>query len=157
MSSFLKSSPSRTFRLCCKGCNSFLAPSNYNNTTRRTEVFCCLQENVTQYFDFIVVCSGVTGLSYAIEVSKHGSVAIITKAEPRECNTNYAQGGYLSVAIITKAEPRECNTNYAQGGYLCDEETVRDTSGKKRPPSLVHLEEATRAPHEEGYYYQDAQ
>ncbi|KAK8963891.1 hypothetical protein KSP40_PGU002366 [Platanthera guangdongensis] len=123
------SRPSRTIRLCCKGCNSFLAPSNYNNDTRRTQVLCCLQENVTQYFVFVVVDSGVVGLSYAIEVLKHGSVA-----------------------IITKAEPRECNTNYAQGGYLCDEETVRATSGKKRPPSLSHLEEATRAPHEEGYY-----
>ncbi|KAK8963512.1 hypothetical protein KSP40_PGU010360 [Platanthera guangdongensis] len=115
----------QTFRLCCKGLNSFLAPSNYNNATRRTQVLCCLQENVTQYFDFIVVGSGVAGLSYAIEVSKHGSVAIITKAESRECNTNYAQGGVSAVFCPSDSVESHMHDTIVAGGYLCDEETVR--------------------------------
>ncbi|KAL5228769.1 hypothetical protein ABZP36_017034 [Zizania latifolia] len=56
-----------------------------------------LQDDATKYFDFVVVGSGVAGLRYALEVSKHGSVAIITKAEPHESNTNYAQGGVSAV------------------------------------------------------------
>ncbi|KAK8956722.1 hypothetical protein KSP39_PZI000757 [Platanthera zijinensis] len=131
----------QTLRLCCKGLNSFLAPSTYNNATRRTQVLCCLQENVTKYFDFIVVGSGVAGLSYAIEVSKHGSVAIITKAESRECNTNYAQGGVSAVFCPSDSVESHMHDTIVAGGYLCDEETVRVvcTEGPDRIKELIAM------------------
>lgn len=116
----------RTLRLLSyKQCNSFKAPSNYCNGTKRTPVLSCLQENVTKYFDFIVVGSGVAGLRYALEVSKHGSVAIITKAEPHECNTNYAQGGISAVLCPSDSVESHMQDTIVAGGYLCDEETVR--------------------------------
>lgn len=53
--------------------------------------------NSIKYFDFSIIGSGMAGLRYALEVAKHGSVAVITKAEPHESNTNYAQGGVSAV------------------------------------------------------------
>ena len=41
--------------------------------------------------------TGIVGLRYALEVTKHGSVAVITKAEPHESHANYAQGGVSAV------------------------------------------------------------
>ena len=48
-------------------------------------------------FDFIVVGSGVAGLSFALDVAEHGSVALITKGCPAESNTAWAQGGISCV------------------------------------------------------------
>ncbi|MBF0499670.1 MAG: L-aspartate oxidase [Candidatus Riflebacteria bacterium] len=47
--------------------------------------------------DFIVVGSGIAGLNFAIEASRHGKVVLMTKKDLMESNTNYAQGGIASV------------------------------------------------------------
>lgn len=52
---------------------------------------------MTHTFDFLVIGSGIAGLSYALKVARLGSVAIITKKERAESNTNYAQGGVAAV------------------------------------------------------------
>jgi L-aspartate oxidase len=44
-------------------------------------------------FDFVVIGSGLAGLAFALRASQHGNVCVLTKAEVRESNTNYAQGG----------------------------------------------------------------
>ncbi|MCL2063650.1 MAG: L-aspartate oxidase [Candidatus Cloacimonetes bacterium] len=48
-------------------------------------------------YDFLVLGSGIAGLVYAIEVSKHGKVAVISKNKLSDCNTDYAQGGIAAV------------------------------------------------------------
>ena len=43
--------------------------------------------------DFLIIGSGIAGLRAAAELAPVGRVLILTKAEPREGNTGYAQGG----------------------------------------------------------------
>ncbi|KAJ7524219.1 hypothetical protein O6H91_18G083100 [Diphasiastrum complanatum] len=78
----------------------------------------------TRYFNFIVIGSGVAGLRYALEVAKVGSVAIVTKSEPHESNTNYAQGGVSAVLDPSDSVESHIRDTIVAGAFLCDEETV---------------------------------
>ncbi len=48
--------------------------------------------------DFLIIGSGIAGLRAAADLTRHGSVTILTKADPTESNTGYAQGG-IAVAL----------------------------------------------------------
>ncbi|MFH1070087.1 MAG: L-aspartate oxidase [Candidatus Glassbacteria bacterium] len=47
--------------------------------------------------DFLVVGSGIAGLSFSLKACQYGDVILITKKENYESNTNYAQGGIAAV------------------------------------------------------------
>ncbi|MFO0735907.1 MAG: L-aspartate oxidase [Labilithrix sp.] len=47
--------------------------------------------------DFLVIGSGIAGLSFALEAAQHGDVLIVTKRAREESNTKYAQGGIAAV------------------------------------------------------------
>ncbi len=47
--------------------------------------------------DYLVLGSGVAGLTFALEAAEHGRVAVVTKRAVVESNTNYAQGGIAAV------------------------------------------------------------
>jgi L-aspartate oxidase len=47
--------------------------------------------------DFLVIGSGIAGLSFALEAAKHGEVIVVTKRARDESNTKYAQGGIAAV------------------------------------------------------------
>lgn len=85
----------------------------------------CMKDSHTKYFDFSVIGSGIAGLGYALEVARYGTVAVITKAEPHECNTNYAQGGVSSVLCPSDSVESHMKDTIVAGAYLCDEESVR--------------------------------
>lgn len=93
--------------------------------TRRVSISSWLRDGSAKYFDFAVIGSGVAGLRYALEVAKHGTVAVITKAEPHESNTNYAQGGVSAVLCPLDSVESHMQDTIVAGAYLCDEETVR--------------------------------
>ncbi len=75
--------------------------------------------------DFLVIGSGVAGLSYALKVADHGSVAIITKKNSVESNTNYAQGGIAAVMLDDDSSESHIADTLDAGAGLCDEEVVR--------------------------------
>ncbi|KAJ0985841.1 hypothetical protein J5N97_004197 [Dioscorea zingiberensis] len=126
--------------LCTKG-RCFQVPFNQRNASARDLTISCFQDSVTKYFDFVVIGSGVAGLRYALEVSKRGSVAVITKAEPHESNTNYAQGGVSAVLCPSDSVENHMRDTIVAGAYLCDEETVRVvcTEGPDRIKELIAI------------------
>src|SRR5712692_6573933 len=48
--------------------------------------------------DFLVLGSGIAGLRAALGLARHGQVLVVTKDQPTESNTGYAQGG-VAVAL----------------------------------------------------------
>ncbi|MCJ7578523.1 MAG: L-aspartate oxidase [candidate division Zixibacteria bacterium] len=75
--------------------------------------------------DFLVIGSGIGGLSYALKVSEIGDVVIVTKKGDTESNTNYAQGGIASV--FSKEDSFELHIQDTQkaGDGLCNPGVVR--------------------------------
>lgn len=53
--------------------------------------------DMKQNYDFLVIGSGVAGLSFALKVAPYGKVAIVTKTRIDDTNTRYAQGGIAAV------------------------------------------------------------
>lgn len=74
--------------------------------------------------DFLIVGSGIAGLSYALKVADKGKVLMLTKANKDESNTKYAQGGIA--AVITKEDSFEKHVNdtLVAGDFLCNREVV---------------------------------
>ena len=52
-------------------------------------------------YDYLIIGSGVAGMSFALKVAETGSVALICKSSLEEANTDLAQGG---VAAVTNLE-----------------------------------------------------
>lgn len=90
-------------------------------------------------FDFLVIGSGVAGLSYALQVAEYGSVAIITKKESAESNTNYAQGGIAAVMAPDDTYEQHIADTLDAGAGLCDPDIVRIvvTEGPERLRELM--------------------
>ena len=57
-------------------------------------------------YDFLVIGSGIAGLTFALKVSEHGRVAVVTKRKIMESNTARAQGGIA--AVLDSSDSFEC-------------------------------------------------
>lgn len=75
--------------------------------------------------DFLIIGSGIAGLSYALKVAPYGKVCMITKANEDECNTKYAQGGIAAVMHQPDSYEKHIKDTLIAGDGLCDEEVVR--------------------------------
>lgn len=75
--------------------------------------------------DFLVIGSGIAGLSFALEVAKHGTVTVITKKTRAESNTNYAQGGIAAVMSAIDSVDKHIRDTLECGYGLCHEDAVR--------------------------------
>ena len=75
--------------------------------------------------DYVIVGSGIAGLRAAVELAPAGNIVIITKADPSESNTEYAQGG-IAAAIGPDDSPMlHAGDTMTAGDGLCDERAVR--------------------------------
>jgi L-aspartate oxidase len=75
--------------------------------------------------DFLVIGSGIAGLRAALALAGTGRVIVATKADPRESNTGYAQGG-IAVALGADDSPAlHAADTIRAGDGLCDERAVR--------------------------------
>jgi L-aspartate oxidase len=75
--------------------------------------------------DFLVIGSGLAGLSFALKVADHGKVCIVTKGKLDDSNTKYAQGGIASVTYEPDNFEKHVRDTLLSGDGLCDERIVR--------------------------------
>jgi L-aspartate oxidase len=89
-------------------------------------------------FDFLVLGSGIAGLSYALKVAPYGRVAIVTKKDRAESNTNYAQGGIAAVTSKEDSVELHVRDTLEAGAGLCKESVVR-TIVEEGPARIAEL------------------
>ena len=92
-------------------------------------------------YDYLVVGSGIAGLSTALQAVEHGRVAVVTKGRLVQSNTRFAQGGIAAaVAGDDSPELHERDT-LAAGAGLCDPEAVHVLciEGPARVRELIRL------------------
>jgi len=75
--------------------------------------------------DFLILGSGIAGLSFALKAADHGTVAIVTKREVTESATNYAQGGIASVFSQEDSFDAHVEDTLVAGAGICHEDVVR--------------------------------
>ncbi len=90
--------------------------------------------------DFLIIGSGIAGLTYALKVSPYGSVTIVTKKDKKESNTNYAQGGIA--AVVDSSDSYDCHyeDTITAGDGLCKDDVVKlvVTEGPQRVADLIN-------------------
>ncbi len=74
--------------------------------------------------DFLVIGSGIAGLRAAIALAEAGDVLVLTKAEPGESNTGYAQGGIAAALGPEDSPTLHAHDTLGAGDGLCVPEAV---------------------------------
>ncbi|MGA9876098.1 MAG: L-aspartate oxidase [Solirubrobacteraceae bacterium] len=92
-------------------------------------------------FDYLILGSGIAGLTFALQVAPRGRVAIVTKKDRAESNTNYAQGGIASVTSKEDSFESHVRDTLTAGAGLCQETVVRTIveEGPARVAELIGL------------------
>jgi L-aspartate oxidase len=75
-------------------------------------------------FDFVVLGSGIAGLTFALEIAELGTVALVTKKDRAESNTNWAQGGIAGVMAPDDSFDLHKQDTLIAGAGLCHEDAV---------------------------------
>jgi L-aspartate oxidase len=94
--------------------------------------------NSIKRFNFVVLGSGIAGLTFALKVAACGRVAILTKKDRAESNTNYAQGGIAAVTSKEDSFEMHVRDTLEAGAGLCREEVVR-TIVEEGPARIAEL------------------
>ncbi|MDP2359495.1 MAG: L-aspartate oxidase [bacterium] len=94
--------------------------------------------------DFLVVGSGIAGLSFALCAAEHGAVLLLTKSDLLDTSTNRAQGGIASALGGEDSFAQHEQDTLAAGDGLCHEAAVRQIV-REGPASIRWLvEQGTR-------------
>ena len=75
--------------------------------------------------DFVVLGSGIAGLTFALKAAHHGKVCIITKQKMDDSATSFAQGGIAAVTYNPDTYEKHIQDTLIAGDGLCDEHIVR--------------------------------
>jgi L-aspartate oxidase len=86
--------------------------------------------------DFLIIGSGIAGLRAAIALAEVGDVIVLTKADPRESNTGYAQGGIAAAMGPDDSPELHRDDTLEAGAGLCDLDAVEVLVGEG--PRYVH-------------------
>ncbi|MBM3877589.1 MAG: L-aspartate oxidase [Verrucomicrobia bacterium] len=91
--------------------------------------------------DFLILGSGIAGLTFALKVAPRGRIAIVTKKHRAESNTNYAQGGIAAVTSKEDSFESHVRDTLVAGAGLCREPVVRTIieEGPARIAELIDL------------------
>src|SRR6056300_774871 len=91
--------------------------------------------------DFLIIGSGIAGLTFALKVAEFGDVALVTKKGIMESNTSYAQGGIASVFGKLDSFDLHIQDTLASGDGLCNRDVVEMVvkNGPDRIRELIDL------------------
>jgi len=91
---------------------------------------------MTREYDFLVIGSGIAGMSFALKVARHGRVALICKTSIDEANTALAQGGVASVTNLEVDDfDKHIHDTMVAGDWLSDPAAVEQVV--RRAPSQI--------------------
>lgn len=88
--------------------------------------------------DYLVIGSGIAGLSYALEMAQYGQICVITKKDKAESNTNYAQGGIAAVMSPIDSFHQHVEDTLTAGAGLCDSQVVQHVV-QEGPKAIARL------------------
>jgi L-aspartate oxidase len=91
--------------------------------------------------DILIIGSGIAGLMYALKVADAATVAMVTKKEAMDSNTNLAQGGIASVFAGTDSFDLHIKDTLASGDGLCNRDVVERVvkGGPERITELMQM------------------
>src|SRR5260370_714367 len=93
--------------------------------------------------DYLVIGTGVAGLSFALDAAAHGDVLLVTKRSADESNTKYAQGGIAAVLGSADSFEAHISDPLTAGARLCHEPTLEIAA--KQGPARVRALHANAA------------
>src|SRR3954470_23642041 len=88
--------------------------------------------------DYLVIGSGIAGLSFALHAAEHGRVVVVTKRAVEESNTNYAQGGIAAVLDPADSFDAHVADTLTVGEGLCHKDIV-DLTVRNGPTAVREL------------------
>ncbi|KAL0039277.1 hypothetical protein WJX79_001159 [Trebouxia sp. C0005] len=97
-----------------------------------------LSTSFVQSYDFLVLGSGIAGLTYALKVAEFGRVAVITKATADEGCTTYAQGGVCAVLDPLDSVDKHVQDTMVAGAHLNNPGAV-DAVCREGPKAVLEL------------------
>jgi L-aspartate oxidase len=83
-----------------------------------------MSTNIENY-DYVVIGSGLAGLTFALRAARHGRVCVLTKGEAFESNTSKAQGGIAAAVGEADSWRLHEEDTLTAGAGLCDVPAVR--------------------------------
>lgn len=128
---------------CCPAraqCHNPITDTTNNSKPNQNHLPSSSLNPLVKSFDFLVLGSGIAGLTYALKVAEHGRVAVITKGEVSEGCTQYAQGGICAVLDPNDSVEAHIRDTIIAGAFLNDLAAV-DIVCREGPGYVLELAE----------------